>query len=116
MDMNSIMRQNFGESSNEIKVSFRKTCVIRQYETEVIELENKIVLDRDVPSGERMFIGALMQAQLEYAAYINLAFNGLVTNDELAIRRKSLEDELIALKNRVEAETGLDLDKYQPQE
>ena len=105
-----IMKASIGEANSEIKASFKKTVLVRQYETEVVEIDTKVTLDRPVTNGERMFISALLYVQLEYTAYTQLLFKGLVTSTELAEREKALTDEINALKNKIEDCGGKNMD------
>ncbi len=117
MNMDNIMKSNIGELSNKVSVTFRKTCYIREYETEVIESSTEIVLDNPVSATERMFISALLEAQMEYTAYVNLANKGLVTSSALAERRKELEQTMNTIKYKAEQLYGVGyLDKYLMQE
>lgn len=112
MDMEKIMGASFGEVSNKVRAVFRKTVHIREYETEVIELETTLDLGHEVTGGERMLVSAILQAQLEYQGYCNLCFKGLVSEQELANRKEQLSTEVEILKNKVEAVLGKSMDKY----
>lgn len=112
LSIENIMNTTFGEVSSEIRGSYKKTILVRQYETEVIEVESVLKLETEVSGAERMFISALLQVQLEYTAYCQLAFKGLVTETELKERRKQLEDGAEAIKNKAEQVLGKSLDKY----
>lgn len=112
MNMDAIMQASFGEASNILRATFKKTVLIKQYETEVIELESTITLDESVQGAERMFISALMQIQMEYTAYTQLAFKGLITQTELNSRRTQLEESIQVLKDKAESVLGKSLDKW----
>lgn len=113
VDMDKIMEASFGEVSSKIRATYRKTVNIRQYETEVIELETELDMgDTELTGAERMLISAMLQAQLEYTAYANLACKGLVTNTELVQRRQQLVECVQLLKDKAEKLTGKSLDKY----
>ena len=56
VNMEEIISSSFGEASSEIRANFKKTVLIRQYETEVIELETTLKLDKDILS--KIFPGA----------------------------------------------------------
>lgn len=102
INMDGIMKSNVGEVKQEIRVSFKKTVYVRQYETEVIEAESSITLDRSVSGIERMLISSIEQAQLEYEVYCNLASKGFVTQQELNERRSYIESSVAVLKNKAE--------------
>lgn len=113
IDMNDIMQASIGEVSNKLEVTFKKTVLIRDYETEVIESTSTVELDHNVTGIERMFITALLQIQMEYTAYCNLAAKGIVTNTQLAERKKMLEEGLYAIKYKADQILGAGvIDKY----
>lgn len=113
IDMNDIMQASIGEVSNKLEVTFKKTVLIRDYETEVIESTSTVELDHNVSGIERMFITALLQVQMEYTAYCNLAAKGIVTNIQLAERKKMLEEGLYAIKYKADQILGAGIiDKY----
>lgn len=113
MDMDKILGASFGEASSEIKATFKKTVRIREYETEVIEIESKLDMGDKTLSGiERVLVSAILQAQLEYESYCGLCYKGLVTQEELNQRRQNLVDEIVALKAKAESITGESMDKY----
>lgn len=110
LTIEKIMDASFGETNSEIRATYRKTVNVRQYETEVIELETTLKLDKELTGGERMLVSALLQAQLEYTAYCQLAFKGLVTPDQLTLRKNTLEEGINAIKDKVEGVLGKSLD------
>lgn len=112
LTVENIMQSGFGEVSSEIRAAYKKTILVRQYETEVIELDTTLTLEEPLTGAERMFISAALQVQLEYTAYSQLAFKGLVTNSQLQSRKKELEDGITAIKAKAESVTGINLDKY----
>lgn len=112
ISIENIMNSSLGEVSSEIRASFKKTVLVRQYETEVIELESVLKIDKLLTSAERMWISAILQIQLEYDAYCQLVFKGYVTNSEFNERKQVLEASINALKNKLEESTGKSLDEY----
>lgn len=113
ISMDRVMEASFGEVSNKLTVTFKKTVLIRDYETEVIEATNTVDLEHPVSGIERMFISALLEVQMEYTVYINLATKGLVTASELELRKKSLEEELYSIKYKADKVLGDGvIDKY----
>lgn len=108
----NLMQSSFGETSSEIRATYKKTVLIRQYETEVIELETTLKVEDNLSGAERMFISAALQVQLEYTAYCQLAFKGLITETELKNRKKELEEGINAIKQKAEAVLKKSLDKY----
>lgn len=112
LTVEDIMNSTFGETSSEIRATYKKTVLIKQYETEVVELETKLKVEKALSGAERMFISAALQVQLEYTAYCQLAFKGLVTNSQLLSRKKELEQGLTAIKVKAEKVLGRSLDEY----
>lgn len=113
ISMDRIMNASIGEISNELTVTFKKTVLLRQYETEVIESSTTVKIDKTVSAIERMFITAMLQIQMEYTAYINLATKGLVTKSQLAERKEMLEQSLYSIKYKADQILGVGvIDKY----
>lgn len=113
INMDDIMNASMGEVSNELTITFKKTVQIRDYETEVIEAVNKVTMDNTLVGIERMFILGILEAQMEYAVYCNLATKGLVTKSELADRKKSLEETVYSIQYKADALLGKGkIDKY----
>lgn len=107
-----IMNSTIGEASSEIRASYKKTVLVRQYETEVIELETTLKVDHEISNAERILISALLQVQLEYTAYSQLAIKGLVTQTEFNQRKGELEESAELILRKAETTTGKKLDKY----
>lgn len=112
VNMEEIISSSFGEASSEIRANFKKTVLIRQYETEVIELETTLKLDKDITGAERMLLSAMLQAQLEYDAYCQLYIKGMVTESEFSQRKSCLEQEINIIKAKGEEVLGKSLDNY----
>lgn len=111
-NIENIMRSTVGETSSKVRASYKKTVLIRQYETEVIELETELNVERKLSGAERMLISAILQAQLEFMAYTQLGVKGLITQTELDNRKKELETSVALIKAKGEKVLGADLDKY----
>lgn len=113
VSMEDIMQASIGEVSNKLTVNFKKTVLIRDYETEVIESTTTVDLDHELTGIERMFITALLEIQMEYTAYCNLAVKGIVTNTQLQERKRMLEEGLYAIKYKADEILGFGvIDKY----
>lgn len=110
IDMNKIMKASFGEASSTIRASFKKTVNIKQYETEVIELSSTLEMEKSVTGIERMLISAILQAQLEYDAYIQMRCKGIIGDSQLAERRTELEQDVNLIKAKGEELLGKPLD------
>ena len=105
IDMDKVMQASLGEVSNKLEVTFKKTVLIRDYETEVIEATTTVELEHSVT--------ALLQVQMEYTAYCNLAAKGIVTGIQLSERKKTLEEGLYAIKYKADQILGEGIiDKY----
>ena len=112
VSMEQIMASTIGEASSEIRASYKKTVLIRQYETEVIEIETTLKIEHEVSNAERILISSLLQAQLEYAAYSQLFLKGLVTKTEFSDRKKEIEQGIEVILNKAETTLGKKLDNY----
>lgn len=112
LTIENVLDASLGESSNQLNVSFKKTVLIRDYETEVIEASTNVVLDKELNGAERTFVTALLRVQLEYEAYCNLLMKGLVTQTAFNNRKADLEQELNLLKDKVETITGKSVEEF----
>lgn len=112
ISMNQILGAKLGEQGSEIRATFRKTINIKQYESEVIELESVLKVDEELSGAERMLLTALLQAQLEYSAYVQLVMKKLVSEEDFYARKEALEQEITRIKAKVEEVTGRTMDKY----
>ncbi len=106
INMDNILRLPLGEVSGDIKVTFRKTIQKNPYEPEVLEIESKLNVDKELSGEDRLLLITLLAAQVEYAALINLAFKGSITEKDLEGRRESLEDNVRAIKSKIESAPG----------
>ncbi len=104
--MDKILDASFGEVSSKITASFKKTVLIRDYETEVIEASTTLDMAEPLVGAARMFITAVLEVQLEYTAYLNLFFKGLVTESALLQRKKELEQEIYTIKYNADKVLG----------
>lgn len=113
ISMDTIMNASLGEVSNKLTVTFKKTVLIRDYETEVIEATNSVEFEQPLVGIERMFVTAVMEIQMEYTAYINLLSKGLITKTEFANRKAALEEGLYSIKFKADQMLGTGvIDKY----
>ena len=110
--INKALTASFGESSSTLNVSFKKTVLIRDYETEVIEASSTVTIDKPLTGAERTFITAIIRTQLEYEAYCNLLLKGMVTEKQFNDRKLALASELNSLKEKAEQLIGKSLDSY----
>ena len=113
ISMDSIMDASLGEVSNDLTVTFKKTVLIRQYETEVLESTTTVKFDHPLVGIERMFVTAILEIQMEYTAYTNLAAKGLITQSQLLERKEMLEQSLYNIKYKADTILGVGvIDKY----
>ena len=111
--MDSIMEASLGEVSNKLTVTFKKTVLVRSYETEVIEATNSVEFDHSLVGIERMFVTAIIEIQMEYTAYVSLAAKGLVTKSQFDERKAMLEQSLYSIKYKADQILGTGaIDKY----
>lgn len=113
INMDDVMQASLGEVSNKLDVTFKKTVLVRDYETEVIEATTSLDLEHPVSGVERMFIAAILEIQMEYTVYCNLAAKGMVTASKLKERKQALEEGLYAIKYKADIILGQGvIDKY----
>lgn len=110
--MERILATSFNEQGGRLRSTFKKTVSVREFETEVVEMENTLDVPSSVTGAERALISAILRAQVEYAGYRNMCDKGFVTADEMVARVRSIESEITSLKAKAEAVTGQSMDKY----
>lgn len=111
-DMDNILNARFGESSSEITVEFKKTVLIRNYETEVIDLLSTVKLDEAVDGMDRTLITCILNAQLELQAYMSLLIRGKVGQTEYDQRKSKILMDVNSMVSRYERLTGRSAGKY----
>lgn len=104
--MDDILNAKFGVNGNKVDACFKKTVKIKEFETEVIEVRSSVELPDNASGVERLMTLTLLQAQLEYMAYSNLAFKSIVTENELDKRKKQLMADVDAAAVKYEKLTG----------
>ena len=110
VNMDKIMVASLGENSGKLRANFKKTVNVKQYETEVVELESSVDIDRGLNGVERMLVASIMQAQMEYTGYVQMYCKGLVTQSQLAERKLNLESDINTIKAKGEELLGKPLD------
>lgn len=111
--MDNILNAKFGADVSTIEAVFKKTVKTREFETEVIELRANVDIEPNASGIERMMALTLLQAQLEFTAYSNLAYKGIVTESEFNKRKECLESEVNTVINKYYQLTGKNpMDKY----
>lgn len=113
LNMDDILNASLGEVSNKLSVTFKKTVLVRSYETEVVEAVTEVDLDQEITGIERMFVTAILEVQMEYMVYCQLAAKGAVTQTEFSERKKALEEGLYSIKYKADQLLGEGIiDKY----
>ena len=92
-----------------IRVSFKKTVQIRDYESEVIEMSAELKVPQNTTSAERAAYEALMYSQLRYNGYLQLLFRSRVTQGEFNAELNSITTSCTAMLQKLEALSGEDL-------
>lgn len=111
--MDSILGAKFGTEASVIEASFRKTIKTKEFETEVVEVRASAEVEPNASGIDRMMTLTLLQGQIEYSAYSNLAFKGLITESELAQRREAIENNVNAVAMKYYNLTGENpMEKY----
>lgn len=110
LSMDNVIGASFGETASSLRVSYKKTILVRQYETEVIEAETVMEFGRELSGAERMLIEAATRAQLEYEIFCTLAYKNQVLSASLTERRNELLAGVNALKAKAEGITGKSMD------
>jgi len=110
LNMDDVMKASFGEVSESIRATFKKTINIKQYETEVYESSSTLEVERPVSGIERMLITSILQAQLEYAAYIQMYNKGYINQSEFTLRKQALEDDISQLTEKATSILGKPVD------
>lgn len=82
--MREITECNLGSSVNNgvLRVGFKKTINIRQYETEVIDITLDIPLAEGDLGAKFPVVEQVAIVKAEYGAMLNLLANGRITQDE----------------------------------
>lgn len=109
--VDNMLTCTLGETDSDLKITYKKTVKVREYETEVTEVTNEIRIDKEISGMERIFISEILKCQSEYCVYIDLLEAGLVTKDEYMIKRNEIEAKLSTMKQRAKS-VGVNVDKY----
>lgn len=111
MCMDNILKAKLGdtEDTDILKVNYKKTINIRQYESEVSEIEITLKVPNNISGAERILILAVMQAQAEYEAYSMLAFKNQIMPQEFEKRKAELVQAVASLTAKAESVTGLSM-------
>lgn len=100
ISMDDIMGARFNESTNVIHINFKKTCLIKAYETEVVEGSASIELNESMSGIERALAINIIEAQVEQAVNENVLSKGLVTHYEYEQKKKALVETVNRLREQ----------------
>lgn len=100
VSMEDIMRARFNESTNTVQINFKKTCLIKAYETEVVEGSATITLNEPMSGIERALAINIIEAQVEQAVNENVLSKGLVTHYEYEQKKKALVETVNELRTQ----------------
>lgn len=110
--MDKILGAKFGEATSTVRAAYKKTVKIREYETEVTELESTLDIDTPLDGWDRIVLNGVMMAQLEYSAYVMLLSKKQITQETLIQKKQELQDGVNSLIAKAEQMTGRSMDKY----
>ncbi len=110
--MEDVLKARFGENANKIKAKFRKTINIKQFESEVIEMEAELEVARETSGAERLGIEAMLRCQMEFETYTSLLAKGYVSMIEFETRKRELELELNSINKKMITTTGESIAKF----
>ena len=111
-NIDNILNASFGEVSNKISAEFKKTILIRNYETETMTRTAEIVLDKAIDGMDRTFISCLLQAQLELECYTTLYMQLRVSKEEYDTRKYKIEYSVNVMADQYERLTGRSAGEY----
>lgn len=111
-NIDNIMNASFGEVSNKISAEFKKTILIRNYETETMTRTAELILDKSISGMDRTFISCLLQAQLELECYTSLYMQLRVTKEEYDTRKYKIEYSVNVMAAQFEKLTGRSAGEY----
>lgn len=92
MDIKQIVEANIGTSAKngELRVNFKKTVNIRQYETEVVEASLTVPLAPEDVGPRYELIEAIAFAKVEYGVLFSLLAAGRITQAEFDQRKSEM--------------------------
>ncbi len=109
-NMDSLLQADFGEKSSKIRVSFKKTIQIEQYNPETMQVDTEVEFEGHMNAMERDTIICVLQSTTEYQALIHLYKKGLISSDEFVKTRAKLEKSCDDVLTKYENITGKNRD------
>lgn len=110
--MDDVLNSNMQEEGSRLHALFKKTVVIRQYETEVFESDVEVVLTKPVTGIERSLIVSILQAQLEYDTYVGMFARQIIPATEFNKRKEGIEKDIELMVSKFRDMTGREPDEY----
>ena len=109
-DINKVLNAEIGTLPTNIRVEFKKTVPVKQYETEAVS--DGVEMSTEGMDGmDRAMIYALLEVQAEYTVIANLAIKGLITQQAFTSRVQALETYINQMSARYSSITGRDAEK-----
>lgn len=106
MKMEELLLSNFGEASSRITVSFKKNVQIAQYQTEAVQSDSELMMEKSMSAIEREVIVNTLACTNEFAVISHLYKKGQMSKDDFMSRKAKLEDSSEAMLRKYEALTG----------
>jgi len=106
MKMEELLLSNFGEASSRIMVSFKKNVQIAQYQTEALQSDSELMIEKSMTAIEREVIVNTLACTNEFAVISHLYKKGQMSKDDFMSRKAKLEDSSEAMLRKYEALTG----------
>jgi len=100
VSMRDILAARFNETTNTVQLNFKKTCLIKAYETEVVEGSATITLNESMSGIERALAINIIEAQVEQAVNENVLAKGLVTHYEYEQKKNALVETVNKLRKQ----------------
>ena len=106
MNINEILASNIGSSveNGKLKVSFRKTVNLRQYETEVLEADIEVPLTQE---NRLPLIEVIAASKLEYGVLFQMYASRMISKEEFDARKAQFEQAVTAQEQYVNSGFGL---------
>lgn len=107
-NMNELLASSFGEQSNRLTISFKKTVSLGQYQTETVQADAEVIFDNKdgMTAIERETINNVLMCTTEYSVISHIYLKGQMSQQEFLDRRKKLECSAEAMLKKYEALTG----------
>lgn len=106
MKMEELLLSNFGEASSRIMVSFKKNVQIAQYQTEAVQSDSELMMEKSMSAIEREVIVNTLACTNEFAVISHMYKKGQMSKDDFMSRKAKLEDSSEAMLRKYEALTG----------